>query len=47
MERLVEWDYPQNWPNIVPEAILKLKSAQKTEDLYGALYVIKTIVTIH
>ena len=40
----MEIDYPHNWPNLVENVLAALKEARKTEELYGAIVVVKSLV---
>lgn len=45
LEKVIEVDYPEKWPNLVDLALEKMKSAKKTNDLYASLVVIENIIS--
>ena len=45
--KAIEEDYPKNWPNLVEIALERMHSAQKTEELYASLTVIKMLISAY
>lgn len=41
---MVEVDFPDKWPNLVELVLAALNQAQKMEEIYGALLVLKSLV---